>query len=429
MSVDIKEMREERAKIVQDAREVLDGINKDTTEEQAAEAESRFDEMMAKADKLKERIDREERAVQAEKELAARFEKKAEETGVSKNEVEDRAALEERVFGLYLKHGRDAIGELSDEERQLFAKSRNDAASEMRAQSTTNSEGGFTIPEGFYNLLTQAELAYGGMREVATVISTDSGNDLPMPTSNDTSNKGAILAENTQIGEQDITFGSDTLGAYKYTSKLVRVSWELLNDSAFDMNAYLANALGTRVARINNEHFTTGTGSSQPTGILAASGGTAKGRDTATAGAVSYDDLVELQHSVDPAYRRNGSWMFADSTLKLLKKLKDADNRPLWSAGVSVGEPDTILGQRYVINQDFPSIDVTSGSPNTAAKCMTYGDHSAYHIRDVRGGVLVRLSERYADFGQVGFFVWVRRDGLYLNAGTDPVKHMLDAGA
>lgn len=401
MAVNTKELREQRAKIVAEARELIAGENI------SAENESRFDSLMAEADKLKARIDREERAVEAERELAAKIEMRAERDGVSVVEAGDRAEREKRTFEKWIRGGMES---LDAEERNFMA--------ERRAQSVgTASAGGYTVPEGFYAVLTEALKSYGGMREVSTLVATASGNDMPMPTVNDTSNKGAILAENTQISEQDVAFGSKTLKAYKYTSKLIRVSYELLQDSAFDMNVYLGRALGERIARITNEHFTTGTGSSQPVGLLAATGGAPEGAETAAAGAIAYGDLVELEHSVDPAYRRNGAWMMADSTVKAIKKLVDSEGRPLWVPGFAVGEPDTILGYRYVINQDMPAI---AGS----AKAVTFGDHSAYHIRDVIGGQLVRLNERYADYLQVGFMAYSRHDGLLLDAGTNPVKYL-----
>jgi HK97 family phage major capsid protein len=401
MAVNVKDLREQRAKIVADARELISADNI------SAENEARFDSLMGEADKLKATIDREERALEAERDLAARVEIRAEREGVSRDHAADRGEVEVRAFNKWLRGGMEA---LDVEERSAMA--------ERRAQSVgTTTAGGFTVPEGFYAVLTEALKAYGGVREVSTIISTATGNDMPMPTANDTSNKGAILAENTAVGEQDVEFGSKTLKAYKYTSKLIRVSYELMQDSAFDMNAYLGRALGERIARITNEHYTTGTGSGQPVGLLAASGGSAQGAETAVAGAIAYGDLVELIHSVDPSYRRNGAFMMADSTLKALKKLVDGENRPLWSPGIAFAEPDTLAGYAYVVNQDMPAI-------GNAAKAITFGDHSAYHVRDVVGAQLVRLNERYADFLQVGFMAFSRHDGLLLDAGTGPVKHL-----
>ena len=131
---------------------------------------------------------------------------------------------------------------------------------------------------------------------------------------------------------------------------------------------------------------------------------------------VIYEDLVDLEHSVDPAYRAEAEFMFHDDTLKVLKKLKDADGRPLWLPGVAVREPDTILGYNYVINQDMPIMAAN-------AKSILFGDFSKYMIRDVMDLMLLRLVERYADFAQVGFIAFSRHDGDLLDAGTNPIKH------
>jgi HK97 family phage major capsid protein len=286
----------------------------------------------------------------------------------------------------------------------------------MRALGTPDSAGGYTIPEDFYNKLTDALKFYGGMRQSrAEIIRSTSGADLPMPTDDDTSNSGAILDENTQVGEQDITFGVVILGAYMYTSKLVRVSLQLLQDSAFDLESWLARKLGERIGRATNNHFTVGTGTAQPNGVVtAASEG--KVGDTGQTTSVTYGDLVDLFHAVDRDYRQNGEWMMHDSSLKALKKLEDNDGRPLWQPGLAVREPDTILGKPYIVNNDVPVMGVD-------AKSILFGDFSLYKIRDVLGVQVLRLQERYADFLQVGFLAFSRHDGDLLDAGTAPIKY------
>jgi len=283
--------------------------------------------------------------------------------------------------------------------------------SEARAQSLTNSAGGFTVPVGFLNQLEESLLSYGGMREVATILRTDSGNSLPIPTVSDHANVGAILAENSQVAEQDITFAQITLAAYKYSSKLIRVSAELLQDSAIDLESFIGGALGTRIARILNQHFTTGDGSSKPQGVI--NSGT--GVTAASAEAITYAELVDLQHSVDPAYRGSAKWMMNDSTFKVVRKLVDDQNRPLFQPDISAASPGTLLGQDVVINQDVAAI-------GASAKVIIYGDFSKYIIRDVTDFTLLRLEERYADYHQVGFVGFSRHDGRILDAGTDPLK-------
>jgi len=200
-----------------------------------------------------------------------------------------------------------------------------------------------------------------------------------------------------------------------YTSKIVRISFQLLQDSAFDLESWLARKLGIRIARITNEHFTVGTGTSQPEGVVTGASQGKVGASGQTT-SVTYPDLVDLEHSVDRAYRTNGQWMFHDSSLKALKKMEDSQNRPLWLPGIAQREPDMILGKPYIVNNDMPEMAAS-------AKSILFGDFSAYCIRDVLGVQLLRLVERYADYLQVGFLAFARHDGGMLDAGTGPIKY------
>jgi HK97 family phage major capsid protein len=285
--------------------------------------------------------------------------------------------------------------------------------------TTSGAVGAYTVPDAAMQALEIALLEFGGMRQVATVIRTDTGASLPFPTTDDTSNKGAILTENTQVSEVDITFGQLTLDAYMYSSKSVLVSLQLLQDSSVDVPGMIGRLLGERIGRIQNDHFTTGTGSSQPNGIVAAS----TSGVTGVADPPTYDNFVDLVHSVDPAYRVNSRFMMADATLKTVKKIKvlqysgDTTGVPLWAPGLAAGQPDTINGYPFVINQSM-------AAPGSSAKKVIFGQLSKYLIRDVREIPLVRLNERYADYHQVGFLAFARSDGDLLDAGTHPVKYM-----
>ena len=289
---------------------------------------------------------------------------------------------------------------------------------EARAQSLTAAAGGYTVPQGFINQLEASLLAFGGMREVATILRTAEGNDLPIPTVSDHSNVGAILAENTQVSEQDITFAQITLKAYKYSSKLIRVSSELLQDSAIDLESFIGGALGERIARIFNTHATTGDNSSKPQGISASGAG----KTAAAVDAITFAELLDLQHSLDPAYRANAKFMMHDSTFKLVRKLVDDQNRPIFMNDLSATSPGTLFGVPVVINQDVATVAA-------GAKAIYYGDFSKYIIRDVQDFTLLRLEERYADYHQVGFVGFSRHDGRILDAGTDPIKHMVMAAS
>ena len=303
--------------------------------------------------------------------------------------------------------------------------------SEVRASSplsdVTGSAGAFLIPQGFYTTLTDAMKWYGGIRaSKATIISTATGNTLPVPTANDTSNIGELLAENTQATQAltEMSFGVVTLKAYKYSSKVVLVPIELLQDSYFDVGQYVAKKLGQRIGRITNNHFTVGTGTNQPKGLVTAATVGVTGANGETA-KCSYADLINLIHSVDPAYRAGSQWMFNDSTAAVLELMVDANNRPLLQSSllgiaqeISGGAVDSrkfLLGYEVVINNDVASMAAN-------AKSMVFGDLSNYFVRDVMDIQLVRFAEKYMDFGQVGFLAFYRGDGNLIDAGMHPVS-------
>ncbi len=401
-----KKLREQRAKLIADARALTDGVPDGET--MSAEVTAKFDEMMASADTLKAEIDRVERLDDVEADLAERIGNRARHDGVSVDEAAAREAVETQAFGAYMRTG---FSGMSEEHRAV-------ATPRFQAAQGTGSgtAGGYTVPEGFYGQVVSAELAFGGMLGVAYVFDTTTGNPLPIPTDNDTSNEGAILGENTLVGQQDVTFGAVTLNAHTYSSKLVLVANQLLQDSAFNLDAFLAGKLGTRLARITNRHFTVGTGASQPTGAVAAS---TLGVTAASASDIAADELIDLEHSIDPAYRMGARYMMADSTLKVIKKKKDGEGRYLWSSGLAFKEPDTINGYGYSINQHMAAI----GAGN---KSMLFGDFSKYFIRRVAGVQVLRLTERYADYNQTGFLAFQRWDGNLVDAGTHPLKHLIN---
>ena len=404
-----KKLREQRAKLVADARVISDAVKDGET--MSAENSVKFDEIMAEADRLKVEIDRNERLVGAENDLKARVERRAGRDNLSEDEAKAQLEIEAAAFKHYLKHGMNAM----PEEFRVIAMPRFQAA-----QGTGNdTAGGYLVPSGFYSQIVSAELAFGGMLEpgVCNMFSTDSGNPLPIPTDNDTANEGAILGENTVSGEQDVSFGAVTLNGHTYTSKIVRVANQLLQDSAFDLNSFLANKLGTRLARIKNRHFTNGDGASKPTGVVVAS---TLGVSAAGATTITPDEVIDLAHSVDPSYRNGARYMMADGTLKDLKKKKDGQGRYLWTSGLAFKEPDAINGYPYTINQHMPAN--TSGR-----KAMLFGNFQSYFIRNVGGVMVMRLVERYADYNQTGFVAFERADGNLVDAGTHPIKHVLMA--
>jgi HK97 family phage major capsid protein len=299
------------------------------------------------------------------------------------------------AFGRYLRAG---LSGLDMDERQLLQEN-------FRAQGVTSAAaGGYTVPEGFWAKVTETLKSYGGIVGNVEEITTASGNDLPWPTNDDTGNTGAILIEGSAISETDLVFGQRQLGSFMYTSKLIRASYQFLQDTGVDAEGYIARKIGERLGRIYNTHATVGTGTAQPQGIVT---GASAGATAAATGVVAYDDLLNLQHSVDVAYRNGAAFMMHDLVLKEVRKLKDEDKRPLWEPSLQAGAPSSLLGSPVVVNNDMAS------SVATTAKTVLFGNlASAYVWRTVSGGQLVRLDERYADFLQVGFFGFSRADGL-----------------
>lgn len=312
--------------------------------------------------------------------------------------TEDRAAAYEEAFNVYVRRG---MSRCSDAQQRLLEE--NFVAEERAQGAGTDAAGGYLVPEGFRRVMTETMKAYGGLINHATVITTTTGNPLPWPTNDDTGNTGAILGENTQIGEQDLTLGQSQLGAYTYTSKLVRVSWQLLQDSAFDLNTWLPKKLGERIGRAQAPHLVSGTGTGQPTGLVSSATAGVTGAVSAQP-AITYDNLIDLEHSIDPAYRMNARYVMSDGALKIIRKLKDGDDRPLWVPVPAPGFPATINGHPY-------SIDNSMAAPLAAARSIIFGDIAAgFIVRVVQGVQMVRLQERYADFLQTGFFGFARMD-------------------
>ena len=338
---------------------------------------------------------------------------------------EERGEGEYRVaFNSFLRGGHDY---LDPEQRELMAQHRNDGSNfgrmtdrERRAfAAATGNVGGFTVPQDFRNQLEIALKAFGGMMEVADVMYTDTGATLPMPTFNYTAVKATIIGEGSgSTLDSSTPFGIANLGAFTYRSPLLPVSWEFLQDSSFG-EGYIIDALSRSLAWAVNEHATVGTGSGQPRGVTldATAGKVGATGSTVTAG---YADLVDLEHSVDPSYRRNANWMLHDNSVKVLKKLLDGQNRPIWlpgyEAGIAGKFPDTILGYQYQINQDMPQMAAN-------AKSILFGDFKKYKLRIARDITVLRLAERYADQLQVAFLLFMRADGRLLDAGTNPVKY------
>jgi HK97 family phage major capsid protein len=284
--------------------------------------------------------------------------------------------------------------------------------------------GAELVPQTFATTFELAMLATSPMLAYVDTMTTSTGEPFLFPLGNDTAVEGAIAAEAADISavtQTDPALTRLTLGAYDYHSRFLKVTEQLLRDSIVNVDQIVAVMLGERLSRILTRHFTVGTGSSQPFGVTVDA---AAGRTTASATAISTVDLIELQHSVDPAYRGNGTFMAHDSIIKTIRLLNDTTGRPLWASGLRDAVPDTILGQPIIYNQYMASA-VTTG-----LLTMVYGDMSYYKVRRVGGMTMRRLVERFAETREVGFIGYVSADGRmakWASATVCPIKKMTQA--
>lgn len=310
--------------------------------------------------------------------------------------AEEGVAVDALVaVALYMRHGTNVTAEQSVAIRNAMS-------------TTTTTEGGFTVPSEIAAMVIEKLKAYGGMREVATIMTTASGNALNFPTSDGTGEVGEILSENTVATGGDITFGTVGLPTYMYSSKQIALPLQLIQDSAIDVIAMVINRLATRIARIQNTHYTVGAGSTLPDGVIPRAG-VGKTGATGTTVSVGYDDLIDLKHAVNRAYRMNGKYMLNDLSVATVSKLKDTTGRPIWTPAITAGAPDLLNGYPVVINDDVAVMAAN-------AKSIAFGDFSQYTIRDVQNTTTMRRFDdsAFALKGQVGFCGWTRSGGNLL---------------
>lgn len=422
--MNLAEMQEKRGRLVTQAREALDEIKSNTDEARAAELEERHDKIIAEFDATEKLIEREQK-LEAMQKRAQEAEERAREAkrpgaGGSAPAADDGDEVTYRsAFHEYIK-AQGQLGSMRPEARAVLER----GYTELRAQTTSATAGGYTIPEEMMPELVRSMKAWGPMydEDIARVITTSGGNPMPFPTVNDTAvtaeahTEGATL---TDDGGKDVTFGEKQLDAFAFNTEWLRVSKELADDSVFAMESLLGSLLGERLGRIANLQLTTGSGSSAPNGIVTAS---TLGKTAAATAAITYDEILDFEHSVDPAYRNAPSvgYMFNDSTLLAVRKLKDGDGNYLWQMGnVQAGIPNTLNGRPYYINQDMASL-------GAAAKVMLFGDFKKYFVRKVGAPLIGALQDKdfWPGFGVAGY---IRFDGEL--SDTAAVKHLITAAA
>jgi HK97 family phage major capsid protein len=362
------------------------------------------------------------------KEDQAIFDKRSDEIDAIENEI----TAVEKVMALEIETGHKDVEQFrrapenraEAKGRELFAKLLRNGPAAMTTEELhqirntmsvgTPAQGGYTVQTEVAKDLIDALKAYGGMRGVASSITTAQGNPLGYPTSDGTGEQGEWVPENTAASAGDPSFGTVGLNAFKASTKIITIPIELLMDSSIDVIAMVNKRQRDRLGRTMNQGFTIGSGTGQPTGFttVASVGRVGATGQTAT---VTFDDLVELQESIDQAYQDAGTcrFMMHQQTRKVVRKIKDTSNRPIWSesyeGGIKTGIPAQLLGADVAINNDMPQ-------PAANAKTIGFGDFSKYMIRDVLDLILFRFEDSaYASKGQVGFLGWARAGGNLLD--------------
>jgi len=378
----IQELREKRAKVWEQAKTFLDDHRQENgliKPEDNAVYEKMEDDVM----NLGKEIERLERQDAMDRELSAMTSK----------------PLASRPDKMIV----EKTGRASDAYKSAFwgaMRNKMNPSVQNALQIGTDSEGGFLVPDEYENQLIQALQEANVLRNLCNVINTSHGDrKIPVVASH---GSAAWMDEEGAFNESDDAFTQVTLSAYKLGTML-KVSDELLNDSYFDLEAYIAAEFARRIGAAEEEGFLTGNGSSKPTGLLHTTGGASLGVTAASATAITMDEVLDLYHSLKSSYRKNGTFLVNDATVKAIRKLKDGQGQYLWQPSVQAGTPDTILN-RPVISSQFMPVAAAG------VKTILFGDFKYYWIADRQGRTFKRLNELYAANGQVGFLASQRLD-------------------
>lgn len=275
-----------------------------------------------------------------------------------------------------------------------------------------DTEGGYLVPEEFEKRLIMALEEENIFRRLATVIKTNGERIIPLET---TRGEAAWVEEEALKPESDAAFGQIRIGAHKLATRM-KISEELMQDSAFDMNSYIAANFGSRMGEKEEEAFFTGDGSGKPLGILAATGGAEVGVTAAAADAITFDEIIELYHSLRLPYRRKAVFVISDATAMMLRKVKDGNQQYIWQNSVTADRPDMLFGRPVYTSRFMPA-------PTTGNKAVLFGDMKYYWVADRTTRTFQRLNELYAEHGQIGFIATQRVDGkLILPEAVKAIK-------
>lgn len=453
---ELKKLQEQRMTLAAKIREIGNKVDSWTEEDRATytAVNNDYDAVMAKITEANAKIDEQAKIANRLQEVEA-YRPNNSRIGRDSGTIE-RGPANQSVFGgvagvdnqslamqAWFMHGAGLQNEITDQHRTALAatgRSVNDREFVLNLSSTaqfaqtrnhlldprnaltvgTPETGGHTVGSTLIASLEKAMLDYSGVMQVAEIIRTGNGEPFAWPTIDDTANTGSRVGEGQDAGTaSDPVLGRTTWSAYDFTSGLLNVSRSLLSDSIFNFVPVIGGLMGERLGRKQNTDYTTGGGGGlSPAGIVTRS---YLGKTAASATAIVWDELIDLEHSVDPSRRNQPGvgYMMNDAILQGLRKLKDGNGQPIWQSGWNAGMPDLINNRRYWVNQAMSST-IASG-----AKSILFGQLSQYKVRQVGQIVIQRLVERRAEYNQDVFIAYMRGDGNLLDAGDHPVKHLV----
>lgn len=378
----IQELREKRATVWEQAKKFLDERRQESGLI-SPEDNATYEKMEQEVMDLGKEVERLERQEMMDRELSA--------------------AVSKPLSSRPEKSKEEKTGRATDAYKSSFwgaMRNKVNPSVQNALQIGQDSEGGFLVPDEYEQQLIQALEEANVMRRLCHVINTSYGDrKIPVVASH---GSAAWMDEESAFQESDDTFTQVSLSAYKLGTML-KVSDELLHDSYFDLEAYVAGEFARRIGAAEEAAFLTGNGSSKPTGLLNSAGGASVGVTAASPTAITMDEVIDLYHSLKSAYRSNSTFVVNDATVKAIRKLKDGQGQYLWQPSVTAGKPDTILNRPVITSQYMPT--AAAGE-----KTILFGDFSYYWIADRQGRTFKRLNELYAANGQVGFLAWQRLD-------------------
>lgn len=380
----ILELREKRAKAWETAKNFLDS-RRGENGLVSAEDNSTYEKMETEVVNLGKEIDRLEKQAAIDLELS----KATSAPLLEKPQADEKSRK---------------TGRASNEYKNAFWQvMRNKAGLDVKnaLQIGSDAEGGYLTPDEFEHTLVEALEEEDIFRGLANTIQTSSG-DRKIPVVA-TKGDASWVDEEGAIPESDDSFKQVTLSAYKLAT-MIKISEELLNDSAFDLESYVAKEFGRRIGTKEEEALFVGDGTGKPTGILDATGGGQLGKTTSGAAAISFDEIMDLFYSLKSPYRKNATFLMNDSTVKAIRKLKDGAGQYIWQPSMVAGTPDTILNRPVLTSAYMP--EISAGN-----KTVAFGDFKYYWIADRQGRSFKRLNELFAVTGQIGFVATQRLDG------------------